>query len=97
MPIIQSMPCSMHAMLRGAPLVRVNHSEPRAPGGLPDVFRSNRHRGFVGHRSLCDVLRAAEHRHGTPWPWWKRCPKVKNECGLFFSKNLNWIAKTYII
>jgi hypothetical protein len=40
---------------------------PRAPRGLPDVFRSNRHRGFVGHRSLCDVLRAAEHRHGTPW------------------------------
>lgn len=72
MPIIQSMPCSTHAMLRGAPLVRVNHSEPRAPGGLPDVFRSNRHRGFVGHRSLCDVLRAAEHRHGTPWPWRKR-------------------------
>ena len=45
---------------------------PRAPGGLPDVFRSKRHRGFVGHRSLCDVLRAAEHRHGTLWPWWKR-------------------------
>ena len=47
---------------------------PRAPGGLPDVFRSKRHRGFVGHRSLCDVLRAAEHRHGTLWPWWKRWP-----------------------